>query len=205
MALTCPTGFDVDTMRSAVRATYERVAQDPEGVYHFHRGLDYAVEYLGYDRAELEALPVEATESFAGVGNPHRIGPLPKDPVVLDIGSGAGMDLLLAAQRAGPRGRAIGVDMTPAMRTKARENAQRAGLADRVDVRPGLAEDLPMGANSVDVVITNGVLNLTSDKVRAFAEISRVLRPGGRLHLADVLLDVDLHEHERMDAHLWAA
>jgi arsenite methyltransferase len=205
MALTCPTGFDIKSMRTAVRSTYENVARAPDETYHFHRGLDYAVEYLGYERALLEELPAQATASFAGVGNPHRIGPLRKNAIVLDIGAGAGLDLLLAARRVGPRGRAIAVDMTPAMRTLARENAARAGLSERVDIRPGLAEDLPLGKDSVDFVLTNGVLNLTSDKVRAFSEIRRVLKPGGRLHMADVLLQVDLNEHERMDAHLWAA
>jgi len=205
MALTCPTGFDVERMRAAVRETYEGVARLPEALHHFHRGLEYAVGTLGYDRADLEALPASATDSFVGVGNPHRLGPLPEHPVVLDIGCGAGTDLLLAARQAGPRGRVVGVDMTPAMRSLARENAARAGLAGRIDVRPGVAEDLPLGRHSADVVITNGVLNLVVDKVRAFSEIRRVLRPGGRLHLADVLLDVDLHERERMDPHLWAA
>ena len=204
MALTHPTGFDVTRMREEVREMYERVASDPEGVYHFHCGLDYAVDFLAYDRAELEALPSEATASFAGVGNPHRLGAMPQGAVVVDIGSGAGTDLLLAAQHAGPDGRAIGVDMTSAMRALARENAEKAGLAERVDIRPGMAEDLPLGDDSADVVITNGVLNLVVDKVRAFSEVLRVLKPGGRLYLADVLLNVDLHEHERMDAHLWA-
>jgi arsenite methyltransferase len=205
MALSCPTGFDVELLRNEVRATYSRVATEPDGDYHFNRGVDYAVELLSYNRSALEALPAEATASFAGVGNPHLIGAFPNDPVVLDIGSGAGTDLLLAARRAGPGGRAIGVDMTPAMRRQARENAAQAGLADRVEVRDGLAEDLPLGDSSVDVVISNGVLNLATDKYKAFSEIHRVLRPGGRLHLADVFLDVDLHEKERMDAHLWAA
>jgi arsenite methyltransferase len=204
MALIHPTGFDVDRMRRAVRETYERVATDPGAAYPFHRGLEHAVENLGYDRARLEALPIGAHEAFTGVGNPHRLGTPAKDAVLLDIGSGAGMDLLLAAQGLRADGRAIGVDMTPPMRSRARANAEAAGLADRVDIRPGFAEDLPLGKESVDVVITNGVLNLVADKVRAFAEIFRVLRPGGRLHLSDVLLDVDLHEQERLDPQLWA-
>lgn len=205
MALKCPTGFAVDHMRSEVRATYERVALDPDGIYHFHRGLDYAVEYLGYDRDALESLPGTATASFAGVANPHRIDAIPRGATVLDIGSGAGTDLLLAARAVGPDGRVIGIDMTPAMLERARENALLAGLWDRVELRRGLAEELPVEDDSIDVVISNGVLNLTADKTQVFSEIRRVLKPGGRIHLGDVLLNVDLHEHERMDPRLWAA
>ena len=205
MALAHPTGFDLETMRQEVRKTYDQVARDPDGIYHFHRGLDYAVEYLGYDREALESLPARATESFAGVANPHALAPLPVGGTVLDIGSGAGTDLLLAARAVGPEGRVIGVDMTPAMRTKARENADASGMGERIDIRPGMAEDLPLGDHAVDAVITNGVLNLVADKVRAFSEVKRVLKPGGVLQLGDVLLNVDLHERERMDPYLWAA
>ena len=205
MALIGPPGFDLQRMREEVRRTYDRLADDPASMQHVHTGLDHAVERLGYDRAELDLLPRGATERFAGVGNPHRLGPAPPGAVVLDVGCGAGMDLLLAARQAGAGSRVIGVDPSRALRSRARDHAAQAGLLDRVDVRPGLAEELPLGASSVDHVQTNGVLNLVGDKVRAFAEIHRVLRPGGVLHLADVLLDVDLHEHERMDPHLWAS
>ena len=204
MALTHPIGFDVDRLRSAVRGMYRELAHDPAANVHFHCGPAYAVERLGYDPDELAQLPSGATEAFAGVGNPFRMGALGPAETVLDVGCGAGTDLLLAARRVGPGGRALGVDMTTAMRDRARQNARAMALRGRIDVRPGLAEDLPVNDESVDVVQSNGVLNLTTDKVRALAEIRRVLRPGGRLHLADVTLDADLHEHERRDPALWA-
>ena len=205
MAIACPIGFDLERLESEVHATYDRVARDPAGDFHFHRGPDYAVRLLGYDARALGELPPAATASFAGVGNPHRLGPLAPGEVVLDVGCGAGMDLLLAARRVAPGGRAIGVDPTPAMRASALASAAACGLADVVDVLAGRADALPLPDESVDVVQSNGVLNLAPDKSTAFREIARVLRPGGRLHLADVALDLDLKEDERRQADLWAA
>lgn len=205
MALTCPVGFDVPRLRSQVLATYERVARDPEGDFHFHRGARYAVEYLKYDAAELAALPQECTARFAGVGNPLRIGPIRSGETVLDHACGAGTDLLLAARRVGPSGRAIGVDMTPAMREIATAAAARAGLQAVVEVRAGFFEELPVDDGSVDVVISNGVVNLSPDKERVFREIHRVLRPGGRVYLADVVVQRELKEAVRNDPDLWAA
>ena len=204
MALTHPIGFDVERLRASVREMYRELALDPAANVHFHCGPAYAVERLGYDPDELAEIPASATASFAGVGNPFRMGALGPAETVLDVGCGAGTDLLIAARRVGPGGRAIGIDMTAAMRDKARANARAMALRERVDVRPGLAEDLPVNDASVDVVQSNGVMNLTTDKVRAFSEVMRVLKPGGRLHLADVALHADLHEHERQDPALWA-
>jgi len=205
MAITCPVSFDVDRLRDEVRDTYARVALAPDGDFHFHRGPRFASELLGYDPRELEELPRQSTAPFAGVGNPHLAGPVHAGETVLDIGCGAGMDLLLAARRVGSDGRAIGVDPTPEMRRTVAASARAAGLAGRVEVRAGDAEGLPVEDGSVDVVQSNGVLNLTPDKVRAFREIHRVLRPGGRLHLADVTIDLELTEDERRDVGLWAA
>jgi len=205
MAAICPVGFDQAYLRDQVRATYDRVAREPEGDFHFHRGPGYARDYLGYDAVELAQLPARATARFAGVGNPLAIGPIGLGETVLDHACGAGMDLLLAARRVGPRGRAIGVDMTPGMREQAVLAAQEAGLAAIVDVRDGLYEELPVADGSVDVVISNGVVNLAPDKTRVFAEIVRVLRPGGRLYLADVVVQRELKLEARANPDLWAA
>jgi arsenite methyltransferase len=195
----------LDDIHGEVQRTYEQVAGDPRGEFHFHRGPAYAARQLGYDAAELAELPALSTAPFAGVGNPLAIAPLEPGAVVLDLGCGAGMDLLLAARRVGPRGRAIGVDMTAAMRERARSGAAAAGLADRIEVRAGFLEDLPVADASVDVIISNGVLNLVPDKRRAFGEIRRVLRPGGRLQLADVVVARPVKADARDQAALWAA
>jgi SAM-dependent methyltransferase len=205
MAATSPQGFSVDRLREQIRATYDRLARSPEGEFHFHRGPEYAVERLGYDRTELASLPPACTARFAGVGNPLRIGPLRVGETVLDHACGAGMDLLLAARKVGAAGRAIGLDMTPAMRESAAASAMQAGLADIVAVREGLLEDLPVETASVDVLISNGVINLSPDKPRVFREIARVLRPGGRIYLADVVVEREVKLEVREDPNLWAA
>ena len=202
MAIACPTNFDTKTLRSEVASMYARVAMEPDGKFHFHRGPQYAAEFLGYDAAELALLPMESTRSFAGVGNPFAIGPIHGGETVLDIGCGAGMDLLLAARRVGQQGVAIGVDMTEAMRQRARAAAASLGL-QQVEVREGNATSLPVPDESIDVVISNGVLNLVPEKERAFAEIMRILRPGGRLQLADIVLDMELSEDIRSNIDLW--
>jgi SAM-dependent methyltransferase len=160
MAARSPIGFDIAHLRDQVRRTYERVARDPGGDFHFHVGPAYAAEYLDYDRRELDALPSIATARFAGVGNPIAAGRIRTGETVLDHACGAGTDLLLAARRVGRSGRAIGVDMTPAMRACAVQAARTAGLDDIVEVRAGLLEELPVDDASMDVVISNGVVNL---------------------------------------------
>ena len=202
MATSCPIGLDVDQLRREVGFIYARVADDPNGEFHFHRGADYAVSLLGYDATELAALPVTTTASFAGVGNPHRVAPIQPGETVLDIGCGAGTDLLLAARRVGPTGKAIGVDMTPAMAERARAGAKAMGLG-HVDVRVGDALELPVESETIDVVISNGVINLTPDKDRAYAEAFRVLKPGGRFQLADIVVANELSEKIRSDIDLW--
>jgi len=202
MATSCPVDLDTMRLRAEIATIYARVATDPTSEFHFHRGPAYAADLLGYDSSELAALPAESTASFAGVANPLAIAPLEPGATVVDIGSGAGMDLMLAARRVGPTGRAIGVDMTPAMIERARASARAAGL-DNLEIRQGDAQALPIDDASVDVVISNGVLNLTTDKLEAFGEIWRVLRPGGRLQLGDIVVESELSEGIRRDVDLW--
>lgn len=202
MAIACPVDLNTAVLRSEISSIYGRVAEKPDGEFHFHRGLAYAAEFLGYDRSELTALPPDCTASFAGIGNPLTIGPVHSGETVLDIGCGAGMDLLLLAKRTGPTGHAIGVDMTDAMLQRARKSAEIAALL-HVEVRQGDATALPVSDGTVDVVSSNGVLNLVPEKDRGFAEIVRVLKPGGRLHLADIALDVELPEDARRNIDLW--
>lgn len=202
MAIACPVDLDTQVLRSEVSRIYSRVATDPDGDFHFHRGPAYAANFLGYDPAELAALPAECTGSFAGIANPLSIAPILPGETVLDIGCGAGMDLLLAARRAGPGGRAIGIDMTDAMRERASNSAAAAGLTN-VEVYQADATSIPLQDASVDVVISNGVLNLVPEKEKGFQEIRRVLRPGGRLQLGDIVLDVELAEDARRNIDLW--
>jgi len=202
MAVTCPIDFDVASLRGEVQTMYSRVAASPDGDFHFHRGPRYAATMLGYDPAELAGLPSESVSSFAGVGNPHAIDRIPIGASVVDIGCGAGTDLLLAARRTGPTGRVIGIDMTEAMRRRALQGAAMSGLA-HVDVRDGDATRLPVDDRSVDVVISNGVLNLVPEKERAIAEIARVLKPGGRVQIADIVIGETLPDAALRDIDLW--
>ncbi len=203
MALTCPIDLDTRKLRDEIQSIYARVATEPAGDFHFHRGLDYAVEWLVYDRERLGALPAACTGSFAGVANPHRMGPIGDGAVAVDIGCGAGMDLLLAAREVGSTGRAIGVDMTEAMAGRARAAALAAGLDQVVEVRLGDAMALPLDDATADVALSNGVLNLAPDKTIAFAEVFRVLKPGGRFLYGDILVGRELSESTRRDIDLW--
>jgi len=202
MATTCPIDFDTRQLREEIRSIYARVADSPDGDFHFHRGPAYAASRLSYDAAALATLPGESTASFAGVANPHRIAPLAPGCTVADIGCGAGMDLLLAAKAVGPNGRAIGVDMTEAMADRARASARHAGLS-HVEVRWGDALQLPIDSESLDAVLSNGVLNLTPDKTCAYGEVFRVLKPGGTFLYGDIVVASELSEKTRRDVELW--
>ncbi|MGH9383710.1 MAG: methyltransferase domain-containing protein [Vicinamibacterales bacterium] len=202
MRLSCPVGLDVLTLRRDVNAMYARMAEAPEGAFHFHRGPEYATRTLGYDADALSRLPIEVTARFAGVGNPHVIAPLRPGESVLDVGCGAGTDLLLAALRVGSKGAAIGVDVSYAMCAHAAHGAAAIGLTN-VNVREGDATTLPVDDRSVDVVISNGVLNLVPEKERAIAEIARALKPGGRLQIADIVIGQPLPESVINDIDLW--
>jgi arsenite methyltransferase len=202
MAIACPVDLNTAVLRSEISTIYGRVASEPDGDFHFHRGPAYAAEFLGYDAGELSALPPGCTASFAGVGNPMAIGEVHAGETVLDIGCGAGMDLLLAAKRVGPGGHAIGVDMTDAMIERVRKSTVESGLR-QVEIRKGDATSLPVPDATVDLIISNGVLNLVPEKERGFGEIVRVLKPGGRLHMADIAIDVELPEDARRNIDLW--
>jgi arsenite methyltransferase len=202
MATTCPVDLDTIRLRQEIRAIYARVAAEPSSEFHFHRGPAYAADKLGYDSAALEGLPSEATASFAGVANPLRIAALTPGATVVDIGCGAGMDLMLAATLVGPHGRAIGIDMTEPMAERARVSARALGFT-HVDVRAGDALDVPVDSETVDFVISNGVLNLTPDKEQAFGEVFRILRPGGQFLYADIVVGSELSESIRRDIDLW--
>ena len=212
MALTSPENFDSTYLRDQVEQTYDQVARQPEGDYHFHRGADYAHTYLGYNQEELDLVPTDSSDRFAGVGNPLLIGdntpgiiPVSKGETVLDHACGGGLDLLIAARRIGPTGKAIGVDLTRAMRAQAKLGAKIAGLENNVDIREGIYEELPVEDESVDVILSNGVVNLAPDKRLVFNEIMRVLKPGGRLFLADVIVQRELTLDARSNPDIWAA
>jgi arsenite methyltransferase len=191
---------DVDVLRDEIEKTYTDVSTDPAKDFLFPTGRSWA-EDLGYP-SELARVPERTVESFAGVANPHVLGRIEPGQVVLDLGCGAGTDLLIAAQMVGPEGRAIGIDMTPTMLERARASATEMGL-ENVELHQGLIESLPVPDESVDVVISNGVIDLVPDKDAVFAEIDRVLRPGGRLQVADVVIHTEVSEDARKRIDLW--
>jgi arsenite methyltransferase len=195
------TPLDVAALRAAIRAEYAAVAERPEQGFHFHTGYRLAA-ILGYEQEWIAALPASAVESMAGTGNPFALGALLPGERVVDCGSGSGADALIAAQLVGPTGRVIGVDLTPEMLAKARRNAELAGLLN-VEFRAGMLEALPVTDGWADVVISNGVLNLVPNKAAALREMHRVLRPGGRLQLVDIVLSKSVSEGSRQDVSLW--
>ncbi len=201
---TCPISIprvDLGTLRGEIQKEYTEVAAHPEKGFHFHTGWPLA-RMLGYPEEWVAALPAAAVESFAGTGNPFSLGEIQPGEQVVDVGSGAGFDSLIAARLVGPEGRVIGVDMTPAMRHKARAAAAEAGLG-QVEFRDGYAESLPVPDAWADVVISNGVLNLCPDKFAVFQELCRVLRPGGRLQIGDILVQREVPQDAKDDIDLW--
>ena len=191
---------DVDVLRDEIQKTYSDVSTKPEDEFIFPTGRTWA-EDLGYP-PELAGVPEASVESFAGVANHFVLGRIEEGATVLDLGCGAGTDLLIAAQMVGPSGRAIGIDMTPSMLERARQSAAEMGL-DNVELHEGLIESLPLEDGSVDVVISNGVIDLVPDKDAVFAEIDRVLKPGGRLQIADVIIHKEVSEDARQRIDLW--
>jgi SAM-dependent methyltransferase len=192
---------DVDVLREEIRKTYTDVSTDQEQEFIFPTGRGWAQE-LGYPEPELGRVPDATVESFAGVANHWTLGRSEPGWVVLDLGCGAGTDLLIAAQMTGPEGRVIGVDMTSGMLDRAGASAAEMGLAN-VELHESLIESLPLESASVDLVISNGVIDLVPDKDAVFDEIDRVLRPGGRLQLADVVIHHEVSEDARKNIDLW--
>ena len=201
--MTTETTVDADKLRQEVSAKYREVALKPDGTYHFHTGRPLA-QRLGYDAAAVAALPDAAVESFAGVANPFALRRLAAGEKVVDVGAGAGFDSFIAAGQVGPAGRVVGVDMTAEMLAKSRRTAAAMG-ASNVEFREGLAEKLPVADGWADVVISNGVINLCTDKRIVFDEIRRVLRPGGWLQFADIANGKPVPEAAIRNIDLWTA
>jgi arsenite methyltransferase len=194
------TEIDVGLLKSEIKKTYASVSQDPGRDFVFPTGRAWA-EDLNYPE-ELSRVPETAVESYAGVANPFSLGRLSPGELVLDVGCGAGTDTLVAAQMVTPEGRVTGIDMTPEMIAKARSAAAEMG-ATNVQFVDGDVERLPFGDESFDVVISNGVIDLIPDKDAVFSELGRVLRPGGRIQIADVTIQNPVSEEGRRDIDLW--
>jgi arsenite methyltransferase len=195
-------GFSREKVIAAVKDMYTAVATAPDQPFHFPVGRN-ACRALGYPEEILREVPEDIVESFAGVGYPFRAGILRPGATVLDVGAGSGTDAVIAARLAGPRGKVYALDMTPAMVRKLRERVARFGIGN-LDVIEGSAEEIPLPDASVDVVTSNGVLNLVPDKRRAIDEIFRVLRPGGRVQIADIVIHRPVTRDCADDPKLWA-
>ena len=194
---------DRDELRGQIQSKYTEVAQEPEKGFHFHTGRPLA-QMLGYSPEEIDFLPPPTVDSFAGTGNPRAMRALERGATVLDLGAGAGFDTLLAARDVGPTGRVIAIDMTEAMIAQTTAGARALGLTN-VDARVGFAESLPLEDESVDVVISNGVINLTPDKIAVMREIGRVLRPGGRIQIADIVVGRQVPQSAKDNIDLWSS
>ena len=194
-------GLDVDQLRDAIRHEYTAVATHPDQGFHFHTGRPLA-RLLGYEDSWLDGIPEATIASFAGTGNPFSLGVLRPGEHVVDVGSGAGIDSLIASRMVGDAGHVVGVDMTPAMLERARSSAQQMG-AKTVEFRHGFAESLPVADGWADVVISNGVMNLFPDKAAGLAEMARVLKPDGRLQIGDILVQKAVGPGGKRNIDLW--
>lgn len=193
--------IDRESLRFAIQKEYEQVALEPERGFHFHTGRPLA-RLLGYLDEWLDKVPGLSIESFAGTGNPFSLGELKPGNRIVDVGSGAGIDSLIAARMVAPNGEVIGIEMTPAMLDKARRAAGESGLQN-VEFRMGYAETMPIEDGWGDVIISNGVLNLMPDKQAALKEMRRVLKPGGWLQISDILVQKEVPEDARQKIDLW--
>jgi SAM-dependent methyltransferase len=196
-----PAAVDASDLRCLISDKYTEVARTPEKGFHFHTGKPLAL-MLGYPEATIDSLPAGTIDSFAGTGNPFSMGQLRPGETVVDIGCGAGFDSLIATRQVGDGGRVISVDMTPAMLEKAADGAREAGVTN-IEFHEGLAESLPVADASIDVVISNGVINLCPDKMAVMQEINRALRPGGRIQIGDIVVHKEVPEDAKADIDLW--
>lgn len=192
----------LETIKATVKERFGKVARSPHEKQPFAIGPDSA-KRLGYGVGEIDSLPIQVTESFAGVGNPLRLGDILPGQTVLDLGSGAGMDAILAARKVGTTGHVIGVDMSEEMAAKANRNAGAVGLTN-VEFQLAELDALPVGNNTADVAISNGVFNLCYDKPKVLAEVFRVLKPGGGLYMADILLEDGVTPQEVESKGTWS-
>ncbi len=192
---------DIEELRCAISNEYRDVALNPQKGFHFHTGRPLA-KILGYDDELIKTVPESSINSFAGTGNPFSLGVIRRGERVVDVGCGAGFDSLVAAYMVGNSGRVVGIDMTPEMLQKAQGASEVAELSN-VDFREGVAETLPVDDKWADVVISNGVVNLCPDKLAVFREMYRVLKPGGRLQIADILVEKPVPEEAKRDIDLW--
>lgn len=193
--------LDLESLRAAIQKEYNLVALEPQRGFHFHTGRPLA-HLLEYPDKWLIDLPESSIESFAGTGNPFSIEALDPGEKVVDIGCGAGFDSLIAARMVLPAGQVVGIDMTPAMIEKARSAADETGISN-VEFRHGYAETLPVDDGWADVVISNGVLNLVPEKSTALQEMARILKPGGRLQIGDILVQKAIPESAKRKIDLW--
>jgi arsenite methyltransferase len=189
-------------LKDEILRMYQEVADQPESTFHFYHGRE-AAELFGYETEWLDRAPAGAVASFAGVGNPHQRSRLQPGETVLDLGSGAGLDAIIASWQVGPGGRVIGVDLNPAMCVKAQAHVAATGM--RMECRAGSMEDIPIPDASVDAVISNGVINLSFRKRRVVQELFRVLRPGGRMSITDIVSAKQLSQSIVNDPKLWAS
>jgi SAM-dependent methyltransferase len=189
-------------LKDEIVRMYQEVADKPHSTFHFFHGRE-AAELFGYNPEWLDRAPAGAVASFAGVGNPHERSRLQPGETVLDLGSGAGLDAIIASWMVGPRGRVVGVDLNPAMCLKAQAHAAATG--SQMECREGRMEDIPFPDASVDVVISNGVINLSFRKRRVLEEIFRVLKPGGRISITDIVSAKQLSQSIVNDPKLWAS
>jgi SAM-dependent methyltransferase len=193
---------DKKWIQNTIRETYSKAAKGPKGLFNYPTGHE-GLTALKYDPELLQALPAEVAASYCGVGNPFTLGPINEGDAVLDVGCGAGVDTLFSAMMTGPSGKVVGIDLTPAMLERAKKNLSKTELKN-VRFEEGSVENLPFADEDFNIVTSNGALNLVPDKAKAFAEICRVLKPGGRLMVADLILTGKLPKEKDKIIKSWA-